>query len=216
MRTRLVLLIAAATALTTTVAPISSAMATTAHDVLTRSHVGGPNVAAGDTIKAHLEAGTQATFYAPGTTDGVTCTSVRTISTVSANPLAPGTADESLNAQILNGCSSNIPEVSLVSIKVLGLPYTVTVSDAEGDPVTIANASTKAVFETPIGHITCTFSDPEVDGNASNTGQTLTFSNQEFVLTSGPTACPPAGDFTATLGPNRDTSVANNPRLYVN
>jgi hypothetical protein len=215
MRTRPVLLIAAVTALAT-IAPVSSAMAVTAHDVLTRSHVGGPNVAAGDTIKASLQAGTQATFFAPGSSDGVTCDKVRTISTVSANPLAPGTADESLTAQYLNDCTSNIPEVSLVSIKVLGLPYAVTVSDAAGDPVTIANASTKSVFETPIGRVTCTYADPEVDGTASNSGQTITFSNQEFTLSSGPAACPPAGDFSATLGPNRDTSIANNPRIYVN
>jgi hypothetical protein len=209
-----VLLLTTATALLA-VAPLSSATAATTHDVLTTDHVGGQNVTVGDTIKSHLPSGTTATFYAPGTTDGVSCAAFRTISTVTANPTAPGTAGESVSQQFVKKCTSNIPEVTVLNVTVLGLPYAVTISDASGDPVTIANASTEITLKTPIGKIQCTYGDPSVDGNASNTGQTITFTNQEFTLTSGPSACAPAGDFSATLGPNRD-STAGNDRVFVN
>jgi hypothetical protein len=216
MRTRVFLLTAAASVLLAT-APLGAAMAKLPPpDVLT-IHPGGPNLPVGATIKAQLEAGTQATFYAPGSTDGVSCARGSTASTVTSNPLAPGVADEMLTAQRLGQCTSNIPEVTVTNIYLLGLPFAVTVSDAPGYPVTVAHARTKITFSTAAGTVKCTYKDSSVDGNASNTDSTITFTNQMFTLSAGPASvCPPAGDFSATFGPNIDVSKLGHPHVFVN
>ena len=178
---------------------------------------GGAAVSVGSVIRGNLESGTQATFYVPGSTTGVTCRTATTYSRVTANPAAPGTASESLFAQDFSHCSTNIPGIKLQSIAITGLPYAVTVSDTAGDPVVISNASTTTTFSTPAGAIPCSYTDPSVDGNASNIGSKITFTNQEFVLTpTSSSACPPAADFSATFGPQKDKSIYTDPHVFVN
>jgi hypothetical protein len=215
MRTRVLLGTAAVTALLT-VAPLTAAAASST-DVLTLGHRTGPNATVGDTVTAHLESGTRATFYVPGTTTGVSCGRASTTSTVTANPAKFGIAGESLTGQGFNHCSTNIPGITLQSIDITGLPYAVTVSGMAGRAVTIANASTTVTFSTPAGALPCSYTDSSVDGTAVNPGSMITFTNQEFVLTpTSSTSCPPAADFSATFGPEKDTSVSGAPHVKVN
>lgn len=216
MRTRSILAAAAAAATVLAVVPLTAASAATS-DVLTTTKVGGPNVTVGDTVTAGLKTGTKATFFSPGTTTGVTCTSAATTNKVTANPAKPGTAGESLTAQTFTKCTTNISgATSVKSVKALKLPYKATVSDASGFPVTVSTLSTQITLGTVIGNVTCTFKAATLKGKASNTGSTETFTNQKFTLSSGSSACPTAGNFSATFGPEKDTSMSGSPAVFVN
>lgn len=209
-----VLTAAAATAMLAAF-PVAASAAT--HHVLTTKKVGGANVAVGATLKASLKSGTKATFYEPGTKTGVTCSKSSFTSKVTKNPAAPGTATESLTAQTLGGCKTNINgATSVKSVKVLKLPYTATVSDSAGDPVTVSKLSTKLTLKTVIGVVSCTYGAASIKGKASNTGNLITFKNQVFTLSSGSSACPASGDFSATFGPVKDTSASGSPAVFVN
>jgi hypothetical protein len=219
MRRRMLLAMAAVTAMLAAL-PMTAASAVT-HDVLTTGKVGGPNVKAGAIIEAPLKAGTKATFFGPGTTQGVTCTKAMVTDKVVTNPAAPGTAVESLTEQTFSSCTTNIPgATSVKSVTVLNLPYRATVSVATGFPVTLTKPAgvlkTKISLNTVIGTITCTYSKTKLSGTASNAGQTDTFKNQVFALSSGPSACPAKGAFSASFGPKEDTSVTGHPLVFVN
>ena len=204
---------AAATALLAAI-PATASAAT--HDVLTIKKVGGPNVAIGAILKASLKTGTKATFYSPGTTSGVICSKSSLTSKVTKNPAAPGTATESLTAQTFSGCTSNISGATVKSVKVLNLPYTTTVSDAAGNPVTVSKPSTKITLSTGLGVLTCTYKAAAIQGKASNKGNLITFKNQLFTKSSGSSLCPASGDFSAKFGPVKDTSVSGSPAVFVN
>jgi hypothetical protein len=215
MRTRMLLGTAVVTALFTA-APLTAASASSI-DVLTLGRTGGTNATVGDTVTARMVAGTEATFYVPGSTTGVICKQASTTSTITTNPSKPGVADESLNGQSFGRCKTNIPGITLEGIQITGLPYAVTVSGTAGHAVTVANASTTTTFGTPAGDIPCSYTDAAVDGTAANSGSTITFTNQEFVLTpTSSTSCPPAADFSASFGPQRDTSVSPAMPVKVN
>lgn len=218
MPKRLLLVISAATALLAAL-PLTAASAGTI-DVLTVSKVGGPNVKVGAVLKSGLKTGTKATFFSPGTTMGVICGKAAQTGKVTKNPPKPGTATGSLTAQSFSSCTSNVPGVTSVkSVTVLNLPYSVTVSDAAGFPVTVSKStklSTKIVVNTVIGTIACTFSAAKIAGNASNTGNVVTFKNQVFTKSAGPSQCPAKGSFSATFGPVIDSSVTGSPHVFVN
>ena len=216
MRKRMPSVITAAAA-TALLAALPATASAATHHVLTTKKVGGPNVAVGATLKASLKKGTKATFYSPGTTTGVTCGKSSLTSKVTKNPAAPGTATESLTAQTFSSCTTNITGANSVkSVKVLNLPYATTVSDASGNPVTVSKPSTRLSLNTVIGVVTCTYSAATIHGKASNTGNLITFKNQLFTLSSGSSACPASGDFSAKFGPVKDTSVSGSPAVFVN
>ena len=215
MRTRLLLATAAATAMLAA-APLTAASAAV-HHVLTTGKVGGPNVAVGATVTAGLLTGTKATFFSPGTTTGVTCAASAATNKVTANPAAPGTAGESLTAETFAKCTTNIAgATSVKSVKVLNLPYATTISDATGFPVIVSKPTTKLTLGTVLGTLSCTYKAGSLKGHASNTGQKETFTNQKFTLSSGSSACPSAGSFSATFGPETDISVSGSPHVFVN
>jgi hypothetical protein len=195
--------------------PLAASAATT--DVLTVSKVGGTNVAVGATLKASLKSGTDATFFSPGTTTGITCTKSGFTEKVTKNPAKSGTADVSITAQTFSGCTANVTGVdSVKSVKADKLPYKGTVSDAKGFPVTVAAPSATVDLNTEVGAISCTYSATKLKGAASNTGQTIAFKNQKLTFKSGSSLCPASGDFSATYGPVKDTSVSGSPHVYVN
>jgi hypothetical protein len=215
MRKGVLLVMTAATAMLA-VLPIATASAATV-DVLTTGKVGGPNVAVGAILKAPLKAGTKATFFNPGTTTGVTCATSSVTDKVTKNPAKPGTETESLTAQTFGSCTSNIGGVNSVkSVTVLNLPYATTISDATGFPITVSKLSTKITLNTILGTISCTYGAAAIHGKASNTGNVNAFKNQTFTLTSGPSTCPAKGNFSATFGPLKDTSVSGSPAVFVN
>jgi hypothetical protein len=192
------------------------------HDVLTIGKVGGTNVSLGAILKANLVSTTKATF---ATSSGnLTCSASSFTAKVTANPPKPGTAKESLTAQSFSKCVSSVSGVTVSSIKVGDLPYNVTVSDASGFPVKVSQRSSTSPLKTTVvlnvsgvGTITCIFVASSISGHASNTGNTVGFSNQKFVKGSGSNGfCPASGTFTAKYGPVLDTSVTGSPRVFVN
>jgi hypothetical protein len=138
---------------------------------------------------------------------------------------APGTATESLTLQDFSSCTPvGIPAVTSVqSIVVNNLPYATTVTSPPSNAVQVTGTA-EAPIQTTIrlvsglGTITCVY---RADGNvvsgvASNTDQSITFTDQKFNRFSGPSACFPNGYFSAAYGPVTDTSVAGSPLVYVN
>ena len=219
MRTRLALTtgaIAAALALAGTL-PASAA-----GTVLTTGSAGGTAVAVGDVLTAPLASGTNATFYSSTTgTSGVSCAASQFSATVQSNPAASGTATESLTAQSFSSCTSNVIGVTGVkSITVNGLPYNTSVSDYSGDPVTITPCSgsiqTTVVLNSLLGTITCVYTGPSLSGSASNTNNTISFSNQHFTKSSGPSTCFTDAYFSASYGPVSDSSQSGSPLVFVN
>jgi hypothetical protein len=192
-----------------------------ASGVLTYGSAGGSAAGAGDGLSASLASGTNATFFSSSTgSTGVTCASSSFTAKVVTNPAAPGTATESLTGQTFGSCSSNVVGVTGVqSITVNALPYNTSVSDASGDPVTVAPVSgpiqTTVVLNTLLGATTCVYTAPSLGGNASNTGNTLAFAKQHFTKSSGSSLCFSDAYFSATYGPVTDTSQGNAP-VFVN
>jgi hypothetical protein len=193
-------------------------------DVLTTGKVGGTNVAVGAILKASLASGTSSTFFKSATsTTGVKCSKSSFSAKVTANPAKPGTAKESLTSQTFSSCTSNVSGVTGVqSVKINNLPYNVTESDASGFPVKISETSsskplkTTIVLNTILGNVTCVYTATSTSGNGSNTGNTVSFKNQKFTKSSGPSTCFSSGFFTAKYGPVTDSSVTGSPKVFVN
>jgi hypothetical protein len=221
MRKYLYLAGAAATA---AVMVMTAAPALAAVDVLTINKVGGANVHVGDILKASLVTNTSANFFKSSTgTTGIKCAKSSFTAKVTANPGKPGTAKESVTSQTFGSCTSNVTGVTSVqSVKVGNLPYNSTISDSTGFPVTVKETSstkplkTTLVLNTLLGTVTCVYTASSIKGKASNTGNTVGFTNQKFTLSSGPTSCFGSGFFTAKYGPVRDTSRTNSPKVFVN
>ncbi|MER5352871.1 Tat pathway signal sequence domain protein [Kitasatospora sp. NPDC002551] len=218
-------LAAAAVLAAGTVAPAQAAApAANAVAVLTHTSLAGPNVSVGDVLVANLVAGTTANFYSSATgTTGIKCATSAFSATVLTNPAAPGVATESLNTQSFGSCTANVIGVTGVqSITVNNLPYTNSVSDAPGNPVSLDPTSagpvqTTVVLKTILGTITCVYrAAGGLAGTTNNVGQTIGFNAQALPKFSGPSTCFPVGYFSATYGPVRDSSVAGSPVVYVN
>jgi hypothetical protein len=212
---RIILAAMGAAAAIVVMTPMAASAATV--DVLTISKAGGTNVKVGAVLKASLKSGTDATFFSPGTTTGITCAKSGFTQKVTTNPAKPGTADVSVTAQTFSSCTSNVTGVtSVTSVTAEALPYKTTISDAKGDPVTVAAPSATIDLNTEVGAISCTYKATSIKGAASNTGQKVTFTNQTLTFSSGSSLCPTSGDFSATYGPVKDTSVKGDPHVFVN
>jgi hypothetical protein len=180
--------------------------------VLTVGSAGGTAANAKDTVTAGLLSGTDAVL---STSSGnITCTQSTFTASVTSNPTAPGTADESLTAQTFAGCTAKITGVeSVKSISVLNLPYVAAVSDSS-DTLTLTAGSSgalevSAALNTLIGTVTCDFTASSLTGTTSNSNNSITFSSQSTTLLSGPGVCPKSGTFSAAYGPVEDTTQGN-------
>ncbi|MGW1503635.1 Tat pathway signal sequence domain protein [Streptomyces mirabilis] len=206
MRTRSLL------ALLGTAAALSvSAIAPASADDTPVLTAGGAAVATGDVLTASLASGTAATLYSSATgTSGVSCAASTFTASVSDNPTAPGTATESLSAHTFGSCTSNVIGVlGVTSVTVNNLPYTTTV--ASGGTVTVTPAAgstiqTTVVLRTLLGSINCVYQAPSLTGTASNTDNSITFTNQAFAKSSGSSLCFSSGYFTAKYAPVSDTT----------
>jgi hypothetical protein len=210
---------AAAMALLASLSMSTTALASPAatHDVLTSGKAGGANVATGAILKASLASKTTALFNA-GKSGKITCKTSSVTDKVTKNPAKPGTADLSLTAQSFSKCSAadNPNFTGVKSVTVNKLPYTTTISDSKGDPVSVSKTQVTLDLDTTVGVVTCVYKASSTHGSASNKTQTITFSNQEFKKSSGPEVCPSSGKFSATYGPVLDTSVKGDPHVFVN
>ncbi|WP_340375116.1 Tat pathway signal sequence domain protein [Streptomyces sp. SS7] len=202
------LLAVAGTAVALTLPAVTPASAAGA--VLTTAN---GDVAVGDVLNASLASGTAATLYNSATgTSGISCAASTFTAQVTDNPAAPGTATESLTGQTFGSCTSNVLGVlGVTSITVNNLPYTTTVSSAGAVTVTPPSGSTvqtTVVLRTLLGTVSCVYQAPGLNGTASNTDNSINFSNQAFTRTSGSTLCPSAGYFTAKYAPVTDGTNA--------
>ncbi|MFC4498238.1 MULTISPECIES: Tat pathway signal sequence domain protein [Streptomyces] len=202
------LLAVAGTAVALTLPAVTPASAAGA--VLTTAN---GDIAVGDVLNASLASGTTATLYSSATgTSGLSCATSAFSATVTDNPAAPGTATESLTAHSFSSCTSNVLGVTAVtSITVNNLPYTTAVGSDGTVTVTPASGSTiqtTVVLRTLLGSITCVYQAPSLSGTASNTDNSITFTNQAFTRTSGSSLCFAAGYFTAKYAPVTDGTDA--------
>ncbi len=169
--------------------------------VLTLGKPGGPNVKAGTVLLTHAVKGGAVVFTAGPIT--VTCTSDSITSTVVKNPVAPGTAIESVTAVNIGKCTANVSGVTVKSMKALNLPYSSSLSSATGFPIVVTGQSTSKPIEVTsvvdeLGiTATCTYKAAAIHGNFSNTGSLTTISDQAFTLVSGSSACPNTAKLSA-------------------
>ena len=190
--------------------------------VLTTGSAGGASVAAGDVVSAALVSGGVAFFAnASGGTSGVSCAASSFTATVTGNPTAPGPATESITAQTFGSCTSNVAGTTGVrSVKVNSLPIAATVASDGAVTVggTATPVSTTIVLSTLLGSVTCNYSatNGSISGVASNTDNSIAFTNQSFTKASGSILCPANGFFTATYGPVLDVTADGAPAIFVN
>jgi hypothetical protein len=217
MRKRTVVL-AALTAVALLV-PTSIAAAADAAAVLTYGSAAGADVPVGDTLTASLAEGTAVTFTsAPDSTSGVTCTTSSFTATVTANPVAPGVAEESLSGQTFSDCTANVFGIlSVDGVTVDSLPYTVALDDTAGTAVVTGTPiQTTVVLSTLLGQITCQYQADSITATVTVGTTGITFANQAFAKTSGPGLCFANGYFSAQYAPVVDSSQADSPAVFVN
>ncbi|MEU5963504.1 Tat pathway signal sequence domain protein [Micromonospora parva] len=205
-------------------APPASAdpSAALAGNVLTYPTPGGTAVAVNDVIQASLKTGTNATFYnsTSGTT-GIKCAASSFSAKVLTNPIAPGTATESLTAQSFGTCTTNVfGTTGVQSIALNNLPYATSVTSAgvvKISGTTAAPVQSTVVLNSLLGTITCVYrtSTNSLTGAAANATNSITFTNQPFTKFSGPSLCFGTAYFSATYSPVRD-STKGNAAVYVN
>ncbi|MFI6268783.1 Tat pathway signal sequence domain protein [Micromonospora zamorensis] len=193
-----------------------------AGNVLTYPTAGGTAVAVNDVIQASLKTGTNATFYnsTSGTT-GIKCAASSFSAKVLTNPIAPGTATESLTAQSFGTCTTNVfGTTGVQSIALNNLPYATSVTSAgvvKISGTTAAPVQSTVVLKSLLGTITCVYrtSTNSLTGAAVNTTNSIIFTNQPFTKFSGPSLCFGTAYFSATYSPVRD-STKGNAAVYVN
>jgi len=180
----------------------------------------GAAAGVGDSLSANLVSGTLATMYNPGTTTGVKCTASTIGGSVSSNPLATGSATASgpVGTLTFSGCTSNVVGVSGVnSLTMSNLPYTLSISDSAGFPVTLSGSIQAVVnLKTLAGNALCTYSSTggALNGNATNSPAQITMANQSFTKLTGPSICFAAISFSAAYGPVTDTTLGGT--VFVN
>ncbi len=205
------------------VLPLTAAAAAThsqahrAAAVLTTGKAGGTAVKRGATLQAGLQKGSAVTFLTPGTKNGVTCKTASFKDKVTKNPPSPGFARELLISQHFGKCGVHGVggATGVKGIVVKGLPYKTTIG-GKSHGIALFKARTLLTLKTVIGTVTCSYGAATVKGTASNVGQVNKFTDQTFTLLSGSSACPKKGNFSATFGPVKDTSVKNSPHIFVN
>jgi hypothetical protein len=170
-------------------------------------------------LTASLAEGTAVTFFsAPDSASGVTCTTSSFTATVTANPPAPGVAEDSLDAQTFSDCTSNVFGIlSVDGVTVDNLPYTVALDDTAGTAtVTGSPIQTTVVLSTLLGQITCQYQADSITATVAAGTTGIGFANQAFAKTSGPGLCFANGYFSAQYAPVVDSSRADSPAVFVN
>ncbi len=221
MRKYLYLAMAAASAAALAAPVVASAAPTAAPHVLTVGKAGGAAVKVGAKLSASLVKGTKATFSLGSMK--LTCSTSTFTALVTKNPTKPGKALESLTAETVGGCKTNVHGITIKKTFASNLPYNTSVSDAKGDPVVVTGRSAKKPIELTAvasfaGHsFTCPYTAKSVVGAASNKGNTITIVNQKFTVVKGSNGlCPASANFAAVYGPVKDTSVKGASGVFVN
>jgi hypothetical protein len=191
--------------------------------VLTLGSAGGPDVSVGDTLTGSLKSSTTANFTStPGGATGVFCSSSTFTGTVTSNPPAGGTASGTLDTQSFSSCTDTITGVTGVnSVVVNNLSYVLSVNGTTKvvtlSPGTAGPIKTTIKLNTVFGLITCVYQahNTSLTGSASNTDNSINFTDQQFDKISGPSSCFANGFFTATYAPILDQTQGNQA-VFVN
>jgi hypothetical protein len=192
---------------------LTATPASAANNVLTRGSAAGTAVAVNDTLTASLATGTTANFFSSASNNtGVKCAVSTFTAKVLSNPAAPATATESLTGQTFTSCTANVAGVTSVSsVVVNNLPYATSVNSTT-KAVTVSGTAalpiqTTVKLNTILGQITCVYrrtATVSITGTASNTDNSIQFSNQQFAKFSGPSLCFASAFFTARYAPVLD------------
>lgn len=144
------------------------------------------------------------------------CKSGSTAATVKSNPAAPGTASLSMTSMTFSNCAVSINGGPVgITLTANNLPYSLTISDVEGDAVVIGPVN--LTLKVPsLGGLSCTYAATGLSGHYVNAANGVVLNpGQNLTKTSG-TLCP--GTFAiggATLAPVTDTSVTGSPKVFV-
>lgn len=221
MRKYLVLAMAAASVSVLAAPVVASAAPTATGHVLTVGKAGGTAVKVGAKLTASLAKGTTATFSLGSMK--LTCKTASFAAKVTANPTKPGKALESITAQTIGKCTTNVAGIKIKATKASNLPWNASASDAKGDPLLITGQSKKkpialsATAAVGTSSVVCPYTAASVKGASSNKGNTVTVVKQKFTLVKGSNGlCPASANFSAVFGPVKDTSVKGSPAVFVN
>jgi hypothetical protein len=109
--------------------------------------------------------------------------------------------------------------LGVTGITVDNLPYTTTVGSdgtVTGTPGADSTIQTTVKLRTLLGALTCVYRAASLSGTASNTDNSIAFTNQQFTKYSGSSLCFSNGYFTAKYAPVSDTSQSGSPAVFVN
>jgi hypothetical protein len=173
---------------------------------------GGTNVPVNATLNAALKTGTTANFTAGSGT--VKCSASTFTAKVVTNPAAGGTATESLTGQTFSSCTATgIAGVTGVqSVTVNGLPYNASVNGTTKAVALTGSISALVKLSTILGTVNCTYTanGGAFNGTASNTDNSINFTNQGLTKSAGSGLCPGTSNFTASYAPVTTGGVAVN------
>jgi hypothetical protein len=176
--------------------------------VLTTATVGGPDATPGDLITASV-------------VGGPNCTSGSAQATVLTNPAAPGTATLQLTSLTFAACTLDMLGVGSLpaSVTVNGLPDSVTISDALGDPATSGILS--ITISVMGGTSSCSYASPAaLTGGYTNATDSLTFSGSALAFAGGAgplgSDCPTSSLTLPVFTSVADSSVSGTPAVFVN
>ena len=175
--------------------------------VLTTGSAGGTNVAVGDLLSS-------------GVAGGPNCTSASAKAAVHSNPAVPGTAILQLTSLTFDNCTIDMgPGVGtlLATVVVNNLPYSMSMGDGSGDPVTMSVVSLNISVNG--GSTSCAYASPaSLTGRYDNGAASIDFTGS-LALTggTGPLAanCPSSPLNVPILTSVVDSSRSGSPAVFV-
>jgi hypothetical protein len=180
-----------------------------AGNVLTYGSAGGTAVAVGDNLSAAGSISLSSTVPA----GSLNCSSSNFAAKVASNPAAPGTATESNVNVTVNpsSCVISLPGATgVTSITIATASATVTSSGV----VTVTPLKATAVLSSLFGPVTCIYQASSLVGTASNTDNSIGFTNQTLTLTNSEPTCPLTTKFSGSYKPVVKASTTS--KVFVN
>jgi hypothetical protein len=162
----------------------------------------GGSVVVDDTLAASLASERASFSSGVGITDWW-CKQAIIAATVTSNPPAPGTASASYVPQFGSCTGSTVRSVTFD-----GAPVVMKLSS--GGQVTLNGAMQMQVVYAG-SNAPCGYEASTIAGTAAGDGRSITFTDQEYLQSSGPATCPPSLRFSATYGPLVDSSQGGVP-----
>ncbi|WP_151774648.1 Tat pathway signal sequence domain protein [Streptomyces abyssomicinicus] len=174
----------------------SATAAPTANNVLTYASLGGAAVPVG----AQLSASGTVSLSSTVPVGSVNCSSSSFAAKVATNPAAPGTATESNVAVGISApsCTISLPGATGVNSIAVDLASATVHSNKT---VTVSPIRAVSELDSLFGPVECVYEAASITGTASNTDNSITFTNQPLNLTNSEPTCPLVTRFSATYKP---------------